>query len=82
MHQGVAQEQLAAIKINLGLAKMVAADDEHAPATAELITQVMADTDEAAQPLRALAHGIYPWDLRLACAWAGTDGPLDVCSSV
>ena len=45
---------------SLGLAKMVAADDEHAPATAELITQVMADTDEAAQTLRELAHGIYP----------------------
>ena len=39
---------------------MVAADDEHAPATADLITQVMADTDEAAQTLRELAHGIYP----------------------
>ncbi|MDQ3575270.1 MAG: sensor histidine kinase, partial [Actinomycetota bacterium] len=59
LHDG-AQQQLVSIKINLSLAKTMAAEDEHAPQTASVITQVMADTDEAVQTLRELAHGIYP----------------------
>ena len=57
LHDG-AQQNLVAIKINLGLAESLAGKD---PArTKDMIVQLKADTDEALETLRDLARGIYP----------------------
>jgi len=58
LHDG-AQQQLAAIKINLSMAKTMAVE-AGADDAATLIDQLKTYTDEAVQTLRELAHGIYP----------------------
>ena len=57
LHDG-AQQNLVAIKVKLGLAKALSAKD---PLKAvEVLDQLVADTDDAIDTLRALARGIYP----------------------
>jgi signal transduction histidine kinase len=57
LHDG-AQQHLVALKVKLGLAEMLAAEDpERAKA---LVQQLKADTDEALETVRDLARGIYP----------------------
>ena len=58
LHDG-AQQQLVALKVHLGLAGHVAAE-EQATRTAEVLTQMSNDLTEAIATLRELAHGIYP----------------------
>lgn len=58
LHDG-AQQQLVALKIKLGLARMQA-EDEGAPETAAQLADLAAEAGEALQTLRDLAHGIYP----------------------
>jgi signal transduction histidine kinase len=58
LHDG-AQQQLVALKIKLGLARMQA-EDEGAPETAAQLTDLAAEAGEALETLRDLAHGIYP----------------------
>src|SRR5258708_22325175 len=57
LHDG-AQQNLVAIKVKLGLAKVFADKD---PARArQLLGEIKADADEALETLRDLARGIYP----------------------
>ena len=58
LHDG-AQQQMAAIKINLSMARTMAVE-AGADDAAALIDQLKTYTDEAVQTLRELAHGIYP----------------------
>ncbi|MDQ3106228.1 MAG: sensor histidine kinase, partial [Actinomycetota bacterium] len=58
LHDG-AQQQLVALKIRLGLARMQA-EDEHAPDTAAQLADLSREAGEALDTLRDLAHGIYP----------------------
>jgi signal transduction histidine kinase len=58
LHDG-AQQQLVALKIKLGLARMQA-EDEGATETAAQLTALAAEAGEALETLRDLAHGIYP----------------------
>jgi signal transduction histidine kinase len=57
LHDG-AQQHLAAVAVNLGLARQsIIADPSTAP---ELLDQLGVEVREAIAQLRALAHGIYP----------------------
>lgn len=58
LHDG-AQQQLVALKIKAAMAQQLSerGDSERA---AELLQQVVANTTEAVESLRDLAHGIYP----------------------
>jgi signal transduction histidine kinase len=57
LHDG-AQQNLVALKIELGLARTLAAKD---PANVgPLLEKLSADADEAVQVLRRFSHGIYP----------------------
>ena len=58
LHDG-AQQQIIAIKMKVAAAQQLTerGDDSRA---AELLQQVLADTDDAVDSLRDLAHGIYP----------------------
>ncbi|MDP8931339.1 MAG: histidine kinase [Actinomycetota bacterium] len=58
LHDG-AQQQLIAFKLKLNVAKTLAERDG-ATSAAQLLDQLAADSDEAVQTLRELAHGIYP----------------------
>ncbi len=57
LHDG-AQQHLAAVAVNLGLARQTIAGD---PTTAlELLDELSAEVRDAINQLRSLAHGIYP----------------------
>ena len=58
LHDG-AQQQLVALKIKLGLARMLA-EDEGAAGTATQLDGLAREAGEALETLRDLAHGIYP----------------------
>ena len=58
LHDG-AQQQLVAVKVRLGIAKSLAAK-EGDEALVERLDALVAQTDEAVDELRAIAHGIYP----------------------
>ena len=58
LHDG-AQQQLVALKIKLGLARMTA-EDEGAVQTTEQIVELVREAGDALDTLRDLAHGIYP----------------------
>ena len=58
LHDG-AQQQLVALKIKLGLARMTA-EDEGATETAAQLEGLVGEAGEALDTLRDLAHGIYP----------------------
>lgn len=58
LHDG-AQQQLVALKIKLGIARSVAADED-AQETTKLIEKLVGEAEDAVQTLRELAHGIYP----------------------
>ena len=58
LHDG-AQQQLVALKVQLGLARTVA-EREGASTVAGLLEQLAAEADEALNTLRDLARGIYP----------------------
>ena len=58
LHDG-AQQQLVALKIKLGLARMQA-EDEGAAETAAQLADLAREAGEALDTLRDLAHGIYP----------------------
>jgi len=57
LHDG-AQQHLVALKVKLGLLKMVAAKDPNRAAA--LVEELSADADETLETLRDLARGIYP----------------------
>jgi signal transduction histidine kinase len=57
LHDG-AQQNLVALKIQLGLAKTLAAKDPERVGV--LLDKLIADADEAVQVLRRFSHGIYP----------------------
>jgi signal transduction histidine kinase len=58
LHDG-AQQQLVALKVQLGVARTLA-EREGATTAAGLIAQLSAEADEALTTLRDLARGIYP----------------------
>lgn len=58
LHDG-AQQQLVALKVQLGLARHIA-QDEGATRTDEVIQTLSDELGEALATLRELAHGIYP----------------------
>jgi signal transduction histidine kinase len=58
LHDG-AQQHVIALKVKLGLARVVAAK-EGVDSVAEEVASVSDDTQEAVESLRAVAHGIYP----------------------
>ena len=57
LHDG-AQQNLVALKIQLGLAKTVAA--KNPDGVGPMLEKLTADADEAIQVLRRFSHGIYP----------------------
>ena len=57
IHDG-AQQQLVALNVKLGLARMLATKD--LPKTEDLIDQLQHETQDALENLRDLARGIYP----------------------
>lgn len=57
LHDG-AQQNLVALKIQLGLAKTLAA--KNPDGVGPMLEQLTADADEAIQVLRGFSHGIYP----------------------
>ncbi|HVF32568.1 MAG TPA: sensor histidine kinase [Acidimicrobiales bacterium] len=57
IHDG-AQQQLVAIRIKLGLAKMLVTED--AEAAEAMLTQLQAESLEALETLRDLARGLFP----------------------
>jgi signal transduction histidine kinase len=57
LHDG-AQQNLVAIKVKLGLAEMMTAEDPQR--ARDLIASLKADADDALETLRDLARGIYP----------------------
>ena len=64
IHDG-AQQHLAALAVNLGLARQLIADEDEDPAAvAELLAEMTADVRETIAQVRDLAHGIYPPLLR------------------
>jgi signal transduction histidine kinase len=66
IHDG-AQQHLAALAVNLGLARQLLADQTEDRATvADLLAEMTADVRETIAQVRDLAHGIYPPLLRQA----------------
>jgi signal transduction histidine kinase len=66
IHDG-AQQHLAALSVNLGLARQMLADEsEDRAAVAELLAEMTADVRTTIAEVRDLAHGIYPPLLRQA----------------
>jgi signal transduction histidine kinase len=57
LHDG-AQQNLVALKVNLGLVEMMSAKDPHK--AKNMLAGLKADADEALETLRDLARGIYP----------------------
>jgi signal transduction histidine kinase len=57
LHDG-AQQNLVALKVNLGLVEMMSAKDPQK--AKEMLASLKADADEALETLRDLARGIYP----------------------
>lgn len=58
LHDG-AQQQVVALKVKLGLAKTMAAN-EGAEKVAEMVAQISVEAEDAVDTLRDLARGIYP----------------------
>lgn len=64
IHDG-AQQHLAALAVNLGLARqLVAGDEDDRAAVAELLESMTTDVRQTIAEVRDLAHGIYPPLLR------------------
>jgi signal transduction histidine kinase len=57
LHDG-AQQNLVALKVNLGLVEIMSARDPHK--AKDMLASLKADADEALETLRDLARGIYP----------------------
>jgi signal transduction histidine kinase len=58
LHDG-AQQQLVALKVKLGLAKAIA-QKEGAARTAETLTRLNGEADQAVDAMRTFARGVYP----------------------
>jgi signal transduction histidine kinase len=65
IHDG-AQQHLAALAVNLGLARQLLGEDGGEATVAELLAEMQADVRETIAQVRDLAHGIYPPLLRQA----------------
>jgi signal transduction histidine kinase len=58
LHDG-AQQQLVALKVKLGLSRMIA-EKEGASEMVDLLSEIGADADDAVESLRRFARGVYP----------------------
>jgi signal transduction histidine kinase len=58
LHDG-AQQQLVALKVKLGLSRMIA-EKEGASEMVDLLSEIGGDADDAVESLRRFARGVYP----------------------